>query len=600
MKTLPSKTRASEDTAALNEFFRVAHLAIPLEDVLHQCLDILLSISWFSKLPKAGLFLAEYPPSEPARLRLVANRNMGEEISTLCATVPFGQCLCGQAAQTGLPVFASEIDERHKIHFEGMQPHGHYNIPIISSDRVLGVLVFYLPHGSQQSQEQQDFLLRCTTVLALVIELRTKERALEEKVRELNQQKMTLDEHAIVSIADVQGRIIYANEKFCAISGYSMPELLGKNHRILKSGAHSEKFYEDIWRTITAGQVWRGDIKNRKKDGSHYWVNATIVPFLNNQGKIVQYVAVRTDITERKEMEYALKQAQSVGRMGSWSLSQPEHKLIWSEEIYRIFGMDPEQFGASLEAFLAMVHPADAQNVSEQFQASLEGKCDYDVEHRIIRKDSGEIRWVHERCLHQRDDAGNVIRSDGTVQDITEQKLAQEEIHRLARTDTLTGLFNRGHFYRRLEESLKLARREKWQLGLMLLDLDKFKPVNDTFGHQVGDALLEDVARIFLKAARETDVVGRLGGDEFAILLINPGTKDNIEQVAQRIIAEVGKPRTILGQTIVIGVSIGVSLFPENAEADDRLIQEADLALYEAKRNGRNHACFYADGMTMK
>ncbi len=123
----------------------------------------------------------------------------------------------------------------------------------------------------------------------------------KENARELIFQKLALDKHAIVSSTDVKGDITYANDKFCEISGYSRKELIGQNHRLLKSDEHPLKFYRDMWRTIGHGRIWHGDVKNWKKDGSEYWLKATIVPFLDESGKPFQYVSIRTDITDQKQ-----------------------------------------------------------------------------------------------------------------------------------------------------------------------------------------------------------------------------------------------------------------------------------------------------------
>lgn len=443
----------------------------------------------------------------------------------------------------------------------------------------------------------------------LVGELTASAHELKEANRQLEYLKLATDQHNIVSIADTRGNITYANDKFCEISQYRREELLGQNHRLLKSGLHPDDFYLDMWRTITSGRIWKGEVCNRKKEGGLYWIYTTIVPFLDDAGKPYQYISIRTDITEIKEAQQVLvrshdeleqlvreRAAELVEREDVLrSITDVAHDAVimldrrgrvtfWNPAAEKIFGYaEPEILGRSLHALLVSGEQlaefqAGLAELQQSGAGALMGKT---VELTALRNDGAEI-FVEIALSAVRIKGGwHVV---GIARDITARKQAEQQLELLVITDPLTGASNRRRFDGALHAEIARSRRYGMPLSLVMFDIDYFKRVNDSLGHPVGDRVLVQLAELVSGNIRETDLFARLGGEEFAVLAPNCDAAC-AQQFAEKL------RRAVEGHAFPdierLTCSFGVAEF-RATDGQDALVKRADEALYRAKGEGRN------------
>lgn len=267
------------------------------------------------------------------------------------------------------------------------------------------------------------------------------------------------------------GRIIQVNDKLTQVSGYAVGELIGQDHRMLASGLHDRTFFADMWRTLGRGQTWRGVICNRTKQGELYWVDSAIVPLKDPDGRVMRYVSIRIDVTERMQTE--------------------------------------------------------------------------------------------------------------------------QQMRHIASRDGLTGLVNRAVLRERIDRAPRAERRSGLKAAVLFIDLDQFKGINDSLGHETGDRLLIEVGRRLQSSVRSDDTVARQGGDEFIVFMPAIDGPQEAERLAERLIRELSRPYPVDGRELYIGSSIGVAIFPDHGADVDTLLKNSDTVTYHVKDSGRNRYAIF-------
>ena len=405
-----------------------------------------------------------------------------------------------------------------------------------------------------------------------------------------------------VIITDAAGIIEYVNPHFSQMSGYAAEEVIGKNMRLHQSGMTPEEVYEKLWRTIKSGQVWRGELLNKSKHGRLYWEELIISPIFDESGNITHFLSQQIDITARKQVEEQIRLFEKV-------FANANEGILISDANNNIVTINP--------AFTNITGYVRDEVVGKNPHVLSSGQMDTDFYEKMWhsikttgkwqgevmdRRKDGQIytQWLSISELH--DDGGRLTNYVALMSDISKRKVAEERMVYLAQHDVLTGLPNRMLFQDRLQQAITYAERQQSSVALLFMDLDRFKDVNDTLGHHIGDLLLQEVTRRIRQCVRGSDTISRQGGDEYVIMLPNLDDANHddlgdIMQVVNKLIESIACPYELEGHTIHVTTSIGVSVYPQDGISIEALIRNADTAMYQAKDAGRNGYRFFTKEM---
>lgn len=334
--------RASREQALNNILSTSLQYLGDLDSFLKTVINDLSKVSFLKFLPGIGIFIRD----EAGKFKLRAHQDLVPEVQKKCATIESGECLCGLAIQKKKVQYAACLDDRHTNRYKGIQEHGHYNVPILYEEEALGALVVHLPAGHKKQADEVEFLENIAAIIANMVYASEAEKKLKEQNQQLietkeelsmnieelqttqedlqkQQEKLkktlaenvsinyALNSSGIVSITDLKGTILHVNDVFCRISGFTRKELIGKNQNIVNSGYHPKEFWKSMWRDIGTGHTWRGEVRNKKKSGEFYWVDAVVNPMFDEKQRIYRYLSIRYLITDKKETEVRLHKTNS-------------------------------------------------------------------------------------------------------------------------------------------------------------------------------------------------------------------------------------------------------------------------------------------------
>ncbi|WP_326536377.1 putative bifunctional diguanylate cyclase/phosphodiesterase [Pseudorhodoferax sp.] len=404
------------------------------------------------------------------------------------------------------------------------------------------------------------------------------------------------------------GRQIRANPAQVRLNGYdSEAELIAVMHDIGR-----EWYVDPARRAAFSAQLERqGYVRSfvsevyRHKTRERIWVSENAHLVRDAEGRILFYEGTVEDITERVRAETELRQRDEIWKLalestgdGVWDWNLAEGVAVMSRRCLEMYGFAEHDLRLSPHGLDQRTHPDDKAQMLRDRQAHLDGQApSYVNEHRVLCAD-GSWKWILTRgMVISRDAQGRPLRMVGTHTDITQRKEAEALIWHQANFDALTGLPNRRMLRDRLSQHMLRCDRERLQLALLFIDLDHFKAVNDTLGHEGGDRLLVEAAQRLERCVRATDTVARMGGDEFTVVLPELHGVREVERIVQSILRELARSFHFGDEVAFVTASIGITFYPGDGQSVDDLLRQADQALYVAKDGGRNRFGYFTPSL---
>lgn len=496
---------------------------------------------------------------------------------------------------TDLP--AEAVAEREECEAQDIQ--SFVQIPMLREGTLVGFVGFDSVRSERVWSEDEIMLLKTVGELFTnALERRRVQRVLQEAEERYRSLVENIPAVTYVHPSGDSAALSYISPQIESILGYTAEEYISEPGFWMDRLHPDDKkrVLEEDKRTDETLEPYSIEYRMLSRDGRYVWVREEAVVVRDEENKPRYWQGFLWDITDRKEMEEAIREAEDRYRTlveqipAAIYLQDVEHNSpiqYISPQIENMTGYTPEEYTSRPNLFRSTMHPGDLESVMSEGERATRTGEPHSVEYRTICRDGHEV-WVRDEAVLVRDARGRPKFWQGVMLDITAQKDLESRLAHQAFHDELTGLPNRALFMDRLKQALARTERRESSLAILFVDVDNFKFVNDSFGHEAGDTLLIEIARRVEKCIRPEDTAARLGGDEFTVLLEDLGDRVDATQVARRILEELQIPFYLEGTRVNSTGSIGIALGGPGHRWPSDLLRAADTALYRAKARGKN------------
>jgi len=459
-----------------------------------------------------------------------------------------------------------------------------------------GLLSYYESNRNEQKIITFSFFLFAFLILIILI---FNYQRVRKATRELKAFRYAIENSDnIIIITDKDRHIQFVNEAFELHTGYTKDEVIGENPNLLKSDLHSDNFYKEMNEILNRGEKWKGELINRRKNGGLLYEKTSIVPIFLD-GELVQYLAIKLDITDYKEQQQKLQQSATVYEtIGDGIMITDSDKKILSVNpaFLQIFGYEEEELIGQEPMIISSLKQDGSFYKSMWYSLTTRDRWMGKIYNKTK---SGKILPVWLTITVVRDKIGAIANFIAIYTNLEEIIEMEEKADFLAYHDSLTHLPNRAHFEREIVHIFNSAKLNHEMVAILFIDLDRFKVINDTLGHNVGDDMLIYLAKRIKNILRKNDLFARIGGDEFVIILDPLKTKENAAIMAEKILSVIREPIQVQNYYLNTTASIGIAVYPDDGIKKREIIKHADSAMYHAKEKGKNRYEFYTEQLSI-